>query len=80
MRILVTGGSGFIGTNLTQELRARGHTVFTCDLRHEPDPESIRADVGEFRQIAGAITTARPDMVYHLAAEYGRWNGAGSRF
>ena len=26
-RILVTGGSGFIGTNLVNELRSRGHEV-----------------------------------------------------
>ena len=31
-RILVTGGAGFIGTNLVNELRSRGHEVFAVDL------------------------------------------------
>ncbi|MGI9604749.1 MAG: NAD-dependent epimerase/dehydratase family protein [Acidimicrobiales bacterium] len=75
MRVLITGGSGFIGTNLTAEMRGRGHTVFTCDLKHTSDEESIRADVGEFRQLEEVVRVAAPDIVYHLAAEYGRWNG-----
>ena len=33
-RILVTGGSGFIGTNLCNELRSRGHEVLAVDLLH----------------------------------------------
>lgn len=36
-RILVTGGSGFIGTNLTRELRGRGHDVWTLDLKPSTD-------------------------------------------
>ena len=31
-RILVTGGAGFIGTNLVNELRRRGHEVLAVDL------------------------------------------------
>ena len=31
-RILVTGGAGFIGTNLVNELCLRGHKVIACDL------------------------------------------------
>ena len=31
-RIMVTGGSGFIGTNLVNELRSRGHEVLSVDL------------------------------------------------
>ena len=30
--ILVTGGRGFIGTNLVRELRSRGHDVHSVDL------------------------------------------------
>ena len=32
MKILVTGGAGFIGTNLCNELRSRGNNVIACDL------------------------------------------------
>jgi dTDP-glucose 4,6-dehydratase len=35
-RILVTGGAGFIGTNLVNELRKRGHEVNALDLYKRP--------------------------------------------
>jgi len=73
--ILVTGGVGFIGTNLTAELRRREHSVWTCDLLHSRDPRHVRADTGEYRQMEALFRQRRFDCVYHLAAEYGRWNG-----
>lgn len=74
-RVLVTGGTGFIGTNLTEELRARGHYVHTCDLTHNEDPEHTRADVSSYEQLLTLFNKHKFDFVYHLAAEYGRWNG-----
>lgn len=77
-RILVTGGAGFIGTNLCNELRNRGHEVLACDLLHKPRENYIRADVGKYRQIERVFKeNDNFDFVYHLAAEYGRWNGEG---
>jgi len=73
--ILVTGGTGFIGTNLTHELRSRGHEVWTCDIDHGEDPQHHRADVSAYRQMAEIFEQHTFDYVYHLAAEYGRWNG-----
>jgi len=73
--ILVTGGRGFIGTNLTNELRSRGHEVWTCDLLQGEDPRHIRADTGVYQQMESIFRKHRFDFVYHLAAEYGRWNG-----
>lgn len=75
-KILVTGGLGFIGSSLVRELRRRGHEVWICDILHSSDPESIRCDVSKFRQLERVFETAGYfDFVYHLAAEYGRWNG-----
>jgi dTDP-glucose 4,6-dehydratase len=74
-RILVTGGRGFIGTNLVRELRSRGHEVTTVDLAHADDPQHVRADVRYFRQMERVFEKQPFDYVYHLAAEYGRWNG-----
>lgn len=73
--ILVTGGRGFIGTNLVFELRSRGHDVYTCDLAHADDPKHMRADVGNFEQLQKVVSSQNFEYVYHLAAEYGRWNG-----
>ena len=75
LKILVTGGRGFIGTNLTRILRLRGHAVFTSDLKDGEDPGHFKADVGSYRQMAELFSTNEFDLVYHLAAEYGRWNG-----
>ncbi|MDP8265661.1 MAG: NAD(P)-dependent oxidoreductase [Candidatus Aceula meridiana] len=76
MKILVTGGAGFIGTNLCNELRSRGHEVIACDLYNTDRDDYIRCDVGKSRQIEKVFEQYGPfDYVYHLAAEYGRWNG-----
>jgi dTDP-glucose 4,6-dehydratase len=75
MQILVTGGLGFIGSNLVKELRKRGHDVWLCDLRSSEDPKSTRCDVGEFRQVERLFEKHNFEFVYHAAAEYGRWNG-----
>lgn len=73
--ILVTGGRGFIGTNLTNELRSRGHVVWTCDILQGEDPQHLKADTGVYQQMDAIFRQHKFDYVYHLAAEYGRWNG-----
>jgi len=73
--IMVTGGCGFIGTHLVRELRRRGHDVWTSDIRHSEDPRHVRCDVAHTRQLERALSAAKFDFVYNLAAEYGRWNG-----
>jgi len=84
--ILVTGGLGAVGTYLVKELRGRGHNVFVADMRHHHDPQYARCDVGEFHQVERLWTGGgwqngyapkgrKFDYVYHLAAEFGRWNG-----
>ena len=74
--ILVTGGAGNIGTNLCNELRLRGHHVIAADLYNTERDDYIRADVRNYRQLQSIFEELGPfDFVYHLAAEYGRWNG-----
>jgi len=73
--ILVTGGAGFIGTNLVNELCERGHWVCVADRYHTDWPNYRRADVRNYRQIEKVFDEDEFDYVYHLAAEYGRWNG-----
>ncbi len=74
-KVLVTGGSGFIGSNLVHELEKRGHEVSVCDLMHSEKNNYIRCDVGEYRQVERLFDKRDFDFVYHAAAEYGRWNG-----
>jgi dTDP-glucose 4,6-dehydratase len=74
-KILVTGGAGFIGTNLVNELKNRGHEVISLDLLHNDRDDYVRADVNNYRQLERVFDNHEFDYVYHLAAEYGRWNG-----
>jgi dTDP-glucose 4,6-dehydratase len=84
--ILVTGGLGAVGAFVVKELRRRDHHVFVADIRHHNDPQYARCDVGEFHQVERLWTGGGWDRgygpagqgfdyVYHLAAEFGRWNG-----
>jgi dTDP-glucose 4,6-dehydratase len=73
--ILITGALGTIGHHLVQELRLRGHTVWLLDLRHYHDSHYFRCDVSSYRQLEKVFITQSFDYVYHLAAEFGRWNG-----
>jgi dTDP-glucose 4,6-dehydratase len=75
MKILVTGGLGVVGRPLVHELRKRGHAVWIIDFLHYHDPQYIRCDIGEFRQLEEVFKIANFDYVYHLAAEFGRHNG-----
>lgn len=74
-KVLVTGGLGFIGTNLVLELERRGHDVWVCDLGQSHRSRYIRCDVRQYRQLERIFDSHSFDYVYHLAAEYGRWNG-----
>ncbi len=75
MRVLVTGGLGTVGRVLVRELRQRGHDVWLCDLFHHHDPQYQKCDVGKFQQLTRLFDEHGFDYVYHLAAEFGRWNG-----
>jgi dTDP-glucose 4,6-dehydratase len=74
-RILVTGGGGFIGNSLVKELVSRGHKVIAADLDNSDQEGYVRCDVRAFRQLEQLVESDRFNYVYHLAAEYGRWNG-----
>jgi len=85
-KVLVTGGLGAVGTYLVKELRGRGHDVFVADHKHSREGNYARCDVGEFRQVErlwtgggweqGSLATPHKfDVVYHLAAHFGPWNG-----
>lgn len=75
MKILVTGGKGVVGTKLVQKLKDVGNEVWVCDLKHSYEVQYFRCDVGKFRQLKNIFEQQTFDYVYHLAAEFGRWNG-----
>lgn len=82
MRIFITGIEGVLGSVLAKELRDRGHEVYGCDLRHSADPNVVRADISNNRQLFNAmwpvvdiLANRRYDLVFHFGAEFGRKNG-----
>src|ERR1700676_3457006 len=74
-RVLVTGGSGFVGANLVTELLDRGHQVRSFDRAPSPLPahprlEVIQGDVCDPDTVAAAVgsTPVGVDTVLHTAA------------
>ena len=63
--VLVTGGSGFIGTHLCRHLHGLGHNVISLDIMHtDSHPwECITADIRDGLQFDGI------DYIVHLAAQ-----------
>lgn len=80
MRALVTGGAGFIGSNLVDALLARGDTVTVIDDLSSGREQNlqaalsagaklVRADVRDAPAVASIIAGARPQAIFHLAAQ-----------
>ena len=81
MRVLVTGGAGFIGSHLCEALVARGHTVTALDDLSTGNPENLAGLRGcdRFRLVEGTIldeplverSFAESELCFHLAAAVG---------
>jgi UDP-glucose 4-epimerase len=69
VRVLVTGGSGFIGRHVVSELSAAGSHVRVVDRQPHPDPavDVVVGDIAEPEVLAGALAGGF-DAVVHLAA------------
>lgn len=79
---IVTGGAGFIGSNLVRHLLACGHRVLNIDnLTYAGNPESLadlagnpdyqfrQADIADEAAMRAIVAAYRPERVLHLAAE-----------
>ncbi|MBN1362677.1 MAG: GDP-mannose 4,6-dehydratase [Sedimentisphaerales bacterium] len=81
MKVLITGGAGFIGSHLAERLLGDGHQVVLLDnlstggleniqsFRQDSNLEFVKGDVRDIGLVQ--LLTARCEVVYHLAAAVG---------
>jgi UDP-glucose 4-epimerase len=74
VRVVVTGGAGFIGSHVVDALVARGDEVTVVDSlatgKRENVAEGARFELADVREpLDDVFATARPDAVFHLAAQ-----------
>lgn len=83
MRVMVTGGAGFIGSAVCRDLIARGgidvlnvdkltyagNLASLRDVENSPRYTFLKADIVDLEAMAGAFASFEPDIAIHLAAE-----------
>jgi nucleoside-diphosphate-sugar epimerase len=71
-RVLITGGSGFIGTNLVHEFLQCGDTVVNVDTRPPRNPAHAAcwraSSAVDGRRLAELVEEFAPELVFHCAA------------
>jgi nucleoside-diphosphate-sugar epimerase len=71
-KLLVTGGSGFIGTNLISKFLGKGYEVLSVDIKepklHEHSQFFKKIDLCDLMSLEKAIVSFNPNFVIHLAA------------
>jgi len=85
MRVLITGGGGFLGAEVARALIARGDTAIAFDtqlnaLASSSDADLLRVpgDITDMAGLAQAVQVHRPDAVIHCAAIVGVLSSLGS--
>lgn len=82
MKYFITGGCGFLGSNLAQEVLKRGEELFIFDnlfrfgseqnlnwLRSKGKFKFYHSDIRSYNDVEYAIRDAQPDVIFHLAGQ-----------
>ncbi len=82
MKYLVTGGCGFLGSNISSELLKCGYELIVFDnlcrfgsyqnlewLKSQGNFEFIHGDIRNINDVERTIKTHKPDVIYHLAGQ-----------
>ena len=71
-KILVTGGSGFIGSNLVEYLCSKNHEIINFDIKKPKNKLFLKnwfeGDILDKEKLASCFTKFNPEYVIHLAA------------
>ncbi len=82
MKYLITGGCGFLGSNIASEILKQGDELIVFDnlyrhgsyqnlqwLQTQGDFEFIHGDIRNTNDVERVIKTHKPDIIYHLAGQ-----------
>src|SRR5215212_743789 len=76
MRVLVTGGAGYIGSVLVEELLRDGHAVTVYDSLYKghrgavhPDATFVQGDLRDAATLRGALERGQIEAAIHMAAD-----------
>ena len=82
MRYLITGGCGFLGSNIASEILKRGDELIIFDslyrhgsyqnlewLKTQGEFVFIHGDIRNTNDVENAVKTYKPDVIYHLAGQ-----------
>lgn len=82
MKYLVTGGCGFLGSNIAGEILRQGHELVVFDslvrfgsyqnlewLKEQGGFEFIHGDIRNTNDVERTVRTHKPDVIYHLAGQ-----------
>lgn len=82
MKLLITGGCGFLGSNLASDALARGDEVFVFDnlyrngsrenliwLKSQGDFNFVHGDIRNQNDITRIVNSFEPDAIFHLAGQ-----------
>jgi len=76
VRVLVTGGAGFIGSNIIDALISAGHEIAIIDNLStgkeeniNPEASFFHIDITDFEALEGIFQNFKPEIVFHVAAQ-----------
>lgn len=82
MKFLITGGCGFVGSNLAAEVLKKGEELYVFDnlfrhgternlawLRTQGEFTYIHGDIRNYNDVETAVKNIKPDVIFHLAGQ-----------
>ena len=71
-RVIVTGGSGFVGTNLVEHFVAQGAQILNLDILSPRNPDHVRywkrVDLLDRKELIKSIRSFQPNIILHMGA------------